>query len=293
MKIAGKVLVCAAVGVAGAMVSGCNRGDADEFETETLFRGEKTNLGWDNSVTAEFPVSGGSALLDSVRTWLDRELKEYIGMLEECAPYGGALDDGRAMVDYYSEELLRLTSEESDKSSNEGVGQQGDGKDAPLNGDGSSPDTVSFAGETHLWITVFCSSNKFVTYESSYNLYTGGAHGSHGWTYATFRRNNGQLLGWDIFKNDALEEVCTLIESALDTDYFTKEYDEPYFANGGTTWDGQLRLPQGLPGFVEDGIIFQYAEYEIVPYSFGSPFCLIPYANLRPYMTKSALQLIK
>ncbi len=221
-------MVCATMGVVGTMVSGC--GGASEFEIETFARSEKTNLGWDNSVTVEFPVSGGRALLDSVRTWIDSELKEYVGLIEECGPYDGALEDGRAMVDYYSEELVRLTSKDNDE-----------GTEATLNADGVFP------GESHLWITAVCASNKFVTYEKSYDLYTGGAHGSHGWSYATFRRDNGQLLGWDIFKNDSLEEVCTLIETALDNDYFTEEYGEPYFANGGTTWDGPLGLPQSLP----------------------------------------------
>ena len=53
-----------------------------------------------------------------------------------------------------------------------------------------------------------------------------------------------------------------------------------------------LPLPCNAPYLSETGVVFLYTQYEIAPYSSGIITFEIPFADIRPFLTPEALELI-
>ncbi len=131
------------------------------------------------------------------------------------------------------------------------------------------------------------NTSHYATYSFSGNLYMGGAHGMP-WDYTvTYDAATGKELTLkDIFVASKLNQVKLKVRQAIKTQYYLGKLKQ--HATSGYNFD----LPANAPALTPKGVAFYYGAYEIGPYVEGMPTCVIPYAQLRPYMTQKALKMI-
>lgn len=140
-------------------------------------------------------------------------------------------------------------------------------------------------------------TNTYVTYQSSHNAFTGGAHGMYSESGITFRKSDGRRFDKDMFRNTESEGFHKLIKEGL----------KHYFAQNGQKihTDEQLKellltdssvdylpLPLSAPYLTPDGVTLTYQHYEIAPYAAGILKFTVPYTKIRPYLTTTILKLI-
>ncbi len=134
-------------------------------------------------------------------------------------------------------------------------------------------------------------TDSLVTFHSQVAGYTGGAHG---WAFvygATFHKDSGQQLTWDIFRDTSDPAFKRLIVDGL-KDYINSlrlENDEEVTTDKDLCqwllWDDannnsnieDISLPKCPPFFTDNGIEVIYQQYEIAPYAIGLPQFTIPY----------------
>jgi len=93
----------------------------------------------------------------------------------------------------------------------------------------------------------------------------------------------------DIFLPDKKAELTNLVREALWQQYFKEDCEE-----GATLSDillinpAKLELPATPPLFSDKGLIFIYQQYEIAPYAYGMPACVLPYSVVKPLMNREA-----
>ncbi len=133
---------------------------------------------------------------------------------------------------------------------------------------------------------------EFATFGlTGYVYYGGAAHGSSTERHLTVDLSDGHGLAWDdIFTAEGKQRLVEMLKDALRKQYYkdsTPAFDGPS--------DGvfSFALPANLPAFMEDGIVFNWAEYEIDAYAAGRPSCILPYAAVKPLLTPRALTLLK
>ncbi len=150
--------------------------------------------------------------------------------------------------------------------------------------------------EHNLCIHQLTDTLNFVTFTSMSYDYTGGAHGSTGYQGATFRRTDGRCFSKpaDFFTPDSFEKILEMAYNALDEQYFYEmedslRLDDVMFE---TIYGKRLSMP-GVAYFTPDGVMMQYQQYEIAPYAYGAPECVLPYKEVLPYLTTAARSLLE
>ena len=122
-------------------------------------------------------------------------------------------------------------------------------------------------------IEVEYANGKIVTLVADYYWYGGGAHGSAAKPGATFRVSDGEK-----FDEDMLPSFSKLIEDI-------RVGLANYAKCSPSEVDGWLFSPLSnmeYPSSIyidDDGIVFQYGEYEIAPWSEGLPKAVVPVDN--------------
>lgn len=136
-------------------------------------------------------------------------------------------------------------------------------------------------------------TEQFVTYTFDIYTYSGGAHGSYLREGATFRKQDGRKFGWDMFKADTQMELSQLVKKAIQTQYFGSGSDDEFYSQllNGDTYKECFPLPQTAPFLTQEGVNFIYQQYEITPYSAGSPSCVLPFEQVKEMLTKPATEL--
>ncbi len=221
-------------------------------------KGKKNNAEY--SFVADVPVKGPAALLQALqKTIYDDALSEFEGNITGS---------------------LRFNSEQIKANP---LGFFTKIKDAVLNEWGAY-DWPQIADINCILVD---NTSHYATYSFSGSLYTGGAHGMP-WNYAaTYDVATGKKLTLkDIFVASKLNQVKLKVRQAIKTQYYLGELK--HHATDGYNFD----LPANAPTLTTKGVVFSYGAYEIGPYSDGMPSCVIPYAQLRPYMTQKALRMI-
>lgn len=135
-----------------------------------------------------------------------------------------------------------------------------------------------------------CIAPQFTSYQTSVYRYRGGAHGRMYCINEIFVNSTGARLGWNIFRAEALPDVLTLVSGGILNQYF--DGDTEMMAQSMLLETDRIPLPSQPPLFTPDGITFIYQQYEITVYAAGMPHCTVPYADLKPFMTASALELL-
>ncbi|MBR1400717.1 MAG: DUF3298 domain-containing protein [Prevotella sp.] len=147
-------------------------------------------------------------------------------------------------------------------------------------------------------ITKNCETDKYITMNCGYEEFRGGPHGSFIATATTIRKSDGKRMGWSMLTKTDTPEFRKLMIKGV-RQYFEEsgekvESDEQLkdmlIIEGSVS---NLPLPQAEPSLTPKGVAFCYQQYEIAAYAVGLPSFTISYADIRPYLTDEALELIK
>lgn len=222
-----------------------------------------------------YPVAGPSPLVDSVRAWIGREMSYTASSTSDplFKPNATELASGKLLLAHCGKALMEM----------------------------SRRDFRSMADEDfdieYEFINSFrpvYQTDKVLTYSFSSYSYMGGAHGSSTGDGQTFVLSSGQgLTARNMFRPGATATLTNYLRKALWDQYF-KTDAEP----GSTLADvllirpEALQLPVTAPQFGPDGLIFIYQQYEIAPYCYGMPSCVLPYEAVKPLMNPEVADLL-
>lgn len=208
-----------------------------------------------------YPVKGSKYLCRNIKEWTNEQLGGY---------YSYNLDTLGQVIEYYADLLIKNALEEIDEYAERHVSYTYDYMIQPIY---ESPACVSYQLE-------------------NYN-YTGGAHGGRYVTFATFRKDDGRIFGWDMIKHDSIFAVREMIKEHIKS-YFNATTDEDLkqclLLDNANLYT--FPLPVAPPVLTAEGLQVIYQQYEIAPYVAGNPTCTIPYAEILPSMTITAQELL-
>lgn len=125
--------------------------------------------------------------------------------------------------------------------------------------------------------SVLYESPSVFCVEFDEDSYTGGAHPLHFQSLFNFDTKTGDLIPWEEMFLD------TAAFATVAKTHFWKMKDEVFgneLNNEEFFWGGEFYLPENI-GFVEDGLLLLYNEYEAAAYVYGAQYCLVPYTELK------------
>ena len=139
-------------------------------------------------------------------------------------------------------------------------------------------------------------TQKVVSLWTTTYVYLSGAHGSTTEFGQSFRYSDGQeMTNARIFTDPKSPQLLALIRDALWTQYFSKNPNCTDYKSLDQVLQvapADFALPSQPAVYTEKGLRFTYQQYEITFYAAGLPQCVIPYAQLKPYMTADAVALV-
>lgn len=251
------------------------------FATDSIVFEAKADSALECKIVVDYPT-GDDTLSLGVRNYIAQQLKglylpannpEDNNAQSVC--YKGSLENGKAVVDYYGLGTLDYLKEQQDEllSAIEG--------EAP---------SMSFDAS----IRKTAETKRYVTYECNYYTFLGGAHGSAGSHSANIVKATGEVLGAtvDTTKVKAMQPilrkyVLEYLKKGGDTEVTDANLNDYLFIENGI-----IPIPTFTPSLTEKGVHFVYQQYEIGPYAIGMIDFTVPYAEIKPFMTKEALELI-
>lgn len=139
-------------------------------------------------------------------------------------------------------------------------------------------------------------TQKVVSLWTTTYVYTSGAHGLTTEFVQSFRYSDGlEMTNARIFTDPKSPQLLALIRSALWSQYFSSNPNCKDFKSLDQVLQvapAGFALPTQPAVYTEKGLRFTYQQYEITFYAAGLPQCVIPYSQLKPYMTSDAVALI-
>ncbi len=152
-------------------------------------------------------------------------------------------------------------------------------------------------------ILLLAQNDQFATFIMDAYIYTGGAHGMPVWSSKTLRKTDGTILN-DKILNDKVNSAAfkkllrqgvsayfTAVKGAFyQCDFQAKDLQNELFENYKAD---DLPLPQEKPFLTENGVGFVYMPYEISWYANGRIGFVLPYSQIRDYLSAEALKLLK
>ena len=231
----------------------------------------------------DWPVaSATSVLADSIRHWLTDFIASSVspswGEKETIIPpFGGGLTDGQGVVAHYGKLGMEQMIDEVRQA--------------------EADSFRIFGMSNELDVSLLCDTVGYLTMLSSYSVYSGGAHGGHFVSGATFNKKNGHRWGWDMIDLSKREQLISLLREGL-RDYFEVKSDEEMaeclllYDDPDTPEDESATLPLPVtdPYLTATGVCFVYQQYEIAAYALGLPSVEIPWAKIRPLLKQGVLE---
>ena len=229
-------------------------------------KSSKSKDGWrkECSIKVQYPTDAVS----NVAKIINEYINERLG-----GSYAGDLFDGKAMVAHYIAECLASHQNEEATPYYPDVHRQ----------------EISNVAET----------DGYVTYaESTYYESEGMNHGREGYDGMTFRKSDGRRMGWEVFVNTDAAGFNNLVKKGLKQCWGLKTDAElQNHLTGGLAHDGispdDIPAPAQTPLFVKEGVQFTYGSYEIAAYSMGMPQFVVPYAEIAPYLSRDAREMVE
>lgn len=243
-------------------------------------------------VCIDWPVSGDSALVSSIRQYISEELA--FNPTQEGKPKVILYTDGQKAVSETLNKHYKSLRKDWLEMAAEGMRDM----------------TFEFALHTY----VLENSDRYITYISHQEGYTGGAHGYALSAGQTFRKSDGLRIGYQteynrqaetfevknqtLFKNPQSPQLLALIKEGVRS-YFRENGEEALDDEQlkdlliGVEDINRIPLPSGAPYFTKKGLAFVYQQYEIAPYAAGLVNFDISYDKIRPFLTDKALELLK
>ena len=124
---------------------------------------------------------------------------------------------------------------------------------------------------------------NYISYQYSiYQYEVGWAHGNSSQGGASFRKTDGRIIDWGMFRNDG--DMQNLIKNGL-KEYFGEDRFE----------DDHIPFPKGYPILLSHGVKFVYATSEIKnsSYADGEPQFTISYSKIKNLMYPSLRELME
>lgn len=277
MKLKQLTVLPALTAAAASMIFtiGCGNPSSRQFTTDSLSYADSLTLGYSRaycSMDVAYAADGNSALVDSVNRWIAMQLamSPIVTTDSVKTPDYTGITDGPELLLTAGKDLMKRSKADFEEYAR---------------------DSFAVNYEFDWNIRPVCDSTRFVTYASSTYTYLGGAHGSSGYTPATFDKTDGHIYGWDMINPDSVPALRRLIAQYLLTDFF-KVPSYADIRDGLFVDPDTMPLPATPPGFVKNGVDFTYMQYEIAPYATGMPDCVIPYPVIRPMLTPRASALL-
>ena len=136
-------------------------------------------------------------------------------------------------------------------------------------------------------------TDKVVTYRLTITLDLGGAHPTTRELGATFSKDDGKQLTWDIVRSDSQSRLQDIVRGML-KDYFNAKSDRELMEYlQGVDDVTRLPLPATPPFMTDEGFTLIYQQYEIAAYAAGMPSGIIPYERFNPCLTEDAQKVIQ
>lgn len=233
-------------------------------------------------ITADYP-SLDDSLSHSVAMYIYKELgRQYLPVInsedgtEKYPLYSETLADGNAVVKYYADGTFEYIKQQAKELAKAGM------KDIP-------------ALTYELSVSKVADNDRYISYRTSSYAFLGGAHGFSVDYTVNIAKQLGKVLtqAVDTMQANAIQPILrkgilTYLQEQGDTTVTEKTLGEYLFIKNES-----IPLPVHTPHLAEDGVHFEYQQYEIAPYAMGMIAFVVPYNEIKPFLTKDALELIK
>jgi hypothetical protein len=241
--------------------------DSSYIEVETV-KFEKNDSTAEVTLLVHWPVKGDKVIVDSLR----QHIRYLLG--------DDDLDSPKA-IQAYGESLFESLSIDW-----HGVY------------DDMEPDDRLGAFSKEHDITLLTQTSRYVTYFYRTFDYGGGAHGYTTDVGFTFRKSDGKQI--KLVKDTDSPKLAKLIKEGVkhffaggpDKTMTDEEVLEFLFAEEVEALNN-LPLPGNSPYLTDTGVVFLYTQYEIAPYSSGIITFEVPFADILPFLTPEAKELIQ
>ena len=275
----------ALVGISSlCMLCSCGNSVASEdvvFKTDSVVCAKTMGKNIECKMIADYPT-GDSKLAHSVANYVSGELaKLYLPNVneqhneKEYPFYSGDTTDGKVVVNYYVDGTLKFLKSllndiyEADARSEVLMSQEIDVRKTDDN-------------------------DRYVSYRTFSYIYLGGAHGTTIDHTMNIDKRSGEPLMQivDTLQTEAMQPllrrgVVEYLRKQGETSVTDTKLNDILFLEKGI-----IPVPRYAPYLTDDGVHFVYQQYEIGPYAIGLVEFVVPYADIKPYMVKEALQLM-
>lgn len=255
--------------------------------SDTLFTERMESLWADSDslstifIRVDWP-QGSDSLSRAVRSFVVSELASV------CPPYGclsdvpadqypaytGNADSARMLLDFYGQSALRYLNQVQEEMRDE-----------------YRPEGVRLSSEVALFKEA--ETERYVTCSVNAYYYLGGAHGSSYARCVNLSKRSFRMLGYTVDTARVADMQPLLRHGAVE--YLTlcgEQVNDGNLLDYLFVADGMIPLPSQSPYLAPDGVHFLYQQYEIGPYALGMVGFTVPYADIRPYLTPEALELL-
>ena len=138
--------------------------------------------------------------------------------------------------------------------------------------------------------------SKYVTYNTTIDLYFGGAHGSFGSFGSVISKSSGKALKQTV-DSTMVKQLQPLIREGViqyfNENGFSDVNESNVFENLLLDGDSkEIPLPAHAPIFTAQGVAFTYQQYEIAPYSYGLVTFNVPFSQMKQFLVPEAKALL-
>lgn len=242
----------------------------------------------------ELPVAS-----DEVRTSIRRQLVKLLAeRLPKVtsyegenffAPYDGDTADGKALTDYYRQQLIALLDSLSMDDARERIRYIDEAEE--LSEEEKAQQKSEIPGFEYSYkLKQLADTLGYVVYLSQDYIYMGGAHGGIGGDGClTFDRETG-LQVEQMIDSASVEQIQPLLIEGLLSYYNDNEVQlsETDMRSRLQIEGDIIPLPVQQPYPSKEGLVFTYNQYEITCYADGMPSFVIPFDKIAPFMTPQA-----
>ena len=250
----------------------------------------------DSTITSHIVIdypSGDDDLDIAVRKYIAQELSDlhlpgisdepttqknpkFKGSLDKQGDKEGTLEKGKELVDFFGNSNYLFLEKEL-------------------------KDIKQYSADAEIYMSYEANVRKtgetahYLTYNSNTYTFEGGAHGSATDYSVNIDKATGKVLKEtvDTTQVKALQPilrkgVLRYFKAQGDKDITEKNLGDYLFIEKGI-----IPLPKYAPYLAKDGVHFIYQQYEIGPYAMGMVSFVVPYSDIKAFLTADALRLIK
>lgn len=242
----------------------------------------------DSTIECSFEVDypqGDDSLALGVKQFIAKELGTiYVPITcSEEAPkgyplYKGSLQKADALVKHYAEGSKRFFAAEQKTA---------------MSDMGSSDWVPRYSCDVKIKKTA--ETDRYVTFSTGNSTYLGGAHGSYFFRETNISKRTFRPVEQtvDTTKVMAMQKLLRQGVIGYLKECGVENAEKEYKSNLFLPDDGHIPLPVCTPVLKADGVAFVYQQYEIASYAVGLVSFTVPYADIKPYLTKEALELVE